>query len=285
MANLGVVTSLVGPGDLVIGDHLNHASLIDACRLSEAAFRVYPHRDVERLEEALQARQGKYRRTLIVTEGVFSMDGDVAPLPDLVKVACRHEAWLLVDDAHATGCLGKQGRGTLEHFGLPPDGILQMGTLSKALGSLGGFLAGPRVVIDYLKNKARSFIYTTALAPACAAAALEALRVVEEEPLWRNRLAKNMEIWVKGLQVLGLELISSGESPIIPIRIGSIQETVSFAQELFKRGVFAPAIRPPTVPADSPRIRTSLNALHTEEDLQNALDAFACKSKTLKLPI
>lgn len=271
MANLGVVTALVGPGDLVIGDHLNHASLVDACRLSRATFRVYPHRDVERLDSALKGRSGKFRRLLVVTEGVFSMDGDIAPLPEIVEVARRYGAWLLVDDAHATGVLGPNGRGSLEHFGLSSDGILQMGTLSKALGSLGGFLAGPRPVIELLKNKARSFIYTTALPAASCAAALASLRVMEHEPMWRRRLWKNVTKWSAALRQMGLELISA-ESPIIPIRVGLPKETMNLSRALFKSGVYAPGIRPPTVPVGSARIRTSLTALHTEEDVDVALD-------------
>ena len=273
MANLGIIPSLVGPGDLVIGDHLNHASLIDACRLSRAAFRVYPHRDVEQLESALKNRSGRYRRILIVTEGVFSMEGDIAPLPAIVEIARRYGADLLVDDAHATGVLGPSGRGTLEHFGISPDGILQMGTLSKALGSLGGYMAGPRVVVEFLQNKARPFIYTTALPPASTAAALEAVQIIQEEPVWRARLWSNVQRWVSGLaHQSGMRLVSD-ESPIVPIHIGDTQETMQKAQALFDRGVYAPGIRPPTVPAGSARIRTSITAAHSESDLEAALVA------------
>ncbi|MBI3616281.1 MAG: 8-amino-7-oxononanoate synthase [Candidatus Omnitrophica bacterium] len=279
MANLGIIQALVGPGDLVIGDHLNHASLVDASRLSRAAFRVYPHRDLDRLESALKHRAGRYRRVLIVTEGVFSMDGDLAPLPGIAELTRRYNAWLLIDDAHATGVFGAQGRGTLEHFGIPPEGqspfegILQMGTLSKALGSQGGYLAGPRVVVDYLRNKARSFIYTTALAPASAAAALEALNLIEEEPVLRAGLWNNVREWVSALDEMGCDLISRA-SPIVPIRIGSSEEAVALAQRLFEAGIYAPAIRPPTVPAGSARIRTSLTALHTQADSKSAIFSF-----------
>lgn len=273
MAALGIVTALLGPEDLVIGDRLNHASLIDACRLSGAVFRVYPHGDAGRLEEALKRRRGRYRRVLVVTEGLFSMDGDLPPLPEIAVAARKHDAWLLVDDAHATGVFGAQGRGSLEHFGIPADGILQMGTLSKALGSVGGYLAGPRAVIEFLKNKARSFIYTTAAPPATAAAALEALRVIEEEPVWRNRLWENVHTWTAGLKALGVELVSD-VSPIVPVRSGSNRETVALAQALFEQGVYAPGIRPPTVPEGSARIRTSLTALHTKQELNKGLEAF-----------
>ncbi len=279
MANLGIVSTLVGPGDLILSDHLNHASLIDACRLSRALLRVYPHKDLERLERALKHRAGKFRRVLILTEGLFSMDGDIAPLPGILELARHHGAWLLIDEAHATGVLGGKGRGSLEHFGISSAGssgeapILQMGTLSKALGSLGGFLAGPRVVIELLKNKARPFIYATALPPASAAAALEALRVVEEEPIWRDRLWQNVRRWIAGLRELGLDLVSE-ESPIVSVRIGGNQETMKTAQALLEAGIYAPGIRPPTVPAGSARIRTSLTALHTEQDLEEAIKFF-----------
>ncbi len=273
MANLGIVTSLVGPGDLVIGDHLNHASLVDACRLSRATFRVYPHRDADRLKEALDHRRGRYRRVLIVTEGLFSMDGDLAPLPEIAALARRTGAWLLVDDAHGTGVLGAHGRGSLEYLGVSPEGILQMGTLSKALGSVGGFLAGPRVIVDYLKNKARSFIYTTALPPGCAAAACEALRVIQEEPVWRQRLEENVRQWTDGLKKAGWQLVSDS-SQIVPIHVGEVEETMRLSLALFEAGIYAPGIRPPTVPAGSARIRTSLTALHTPADLQEALFVF-----------
>ncbi len=273
MANLGIITSLVGPRDLVIGDAFNHASLIDACRLSKATFRVYTHADAEQLEQALKNRLQHYRRVLVVTEGLFSMDGDIAPLPHLVEVAHRYGAWLLVDDAHATGVLGPQGRGSLDHFGIPPDGILQMGTLSKALGSLGGFVAGPKVVIELLRNKARSFIYTTALPPASTAAALTALRVIEEEPHWRAQLWQNVDRWTAGLTRMNLNPISH-QSPIVPIRVGGNEEVMALAQALLELGVFAPGIRPPTVPKGASRIRTSVTALHTPEDLDKALAAF-----------
>lgn len=280
MANLGIVTTLLSPGDLILGDRLNHASIIDACRLSGASFRVYPHRDVERLEAALKHRRSDYHRVLIVTEGLFSMDGDIAPLAGIADVARRYEALLLVDDAHATGVLGKEGRGSLEHANVSPDGILQMGTLSKALGSLGGFVAGPVGVIELLKNKARSFIYTTASPPACVAAARAALDIIGRQPQLRENLWKNVRCWTQGLRELGFESVSA-ESPIVPIRVGENEEVLKFSQALFEAGVYAPGIRPPTVPAGSSRIRTSVTALHTENDLNAALNAF--KSVTVRV--
>ena len=279
MANLGIITALTGPGDLVIGDRLNHASLVDACRASGAAFRIYPHADAGRLEEVLRQRRSRYRRMLVATEGVFSMDGDLAPLPQIAEAARRHEAWLLVDDAHATGFFGASGRGSLEHFGVPAEGILQMGTLSKGLGSLGGFIAGPRAVMDLIRNKARTFLFTTSLPPSCVAAAREALRVIQEEPVWRHRLWENVRRWISGLDELRYELMSR-QSPIVPVRIGANRETMQLARTLEEAGVYAPGIRPPTVPEGSARIRTSITALHTEKDLKLALDAFrAVRSK------
>ena len=273
MANLGIVTSLVGPRDLVLCDRLNHASLIDACRLSGATFRVYPHKDAQRLQEILQRRRAAFRRVLVITEGLFSMDGDIAPLAQIAQLTRRHEAWLLIDDAHATGVLGENGRGSLEHFRIPADGILQMGTLSKALGSLGGFLAGPKVVIEWIKNRARSFIFTMALPPACTAGGLAALRLIEKDTSLRRRLGENTGIWISGLTQAGYKLLSR-ESQIVPIAVGEIKETLGLSEALFEAGVYAPAIRPPTVPAGSCRIRTSLTSLHTEEDLKTALTAF-----------
>ncbi len=273
LANIGIITALVGRGDLVMCDRLSHASLIDGCRLSDAALRVYPHAGAGRLDEALRQRRRRYRRLLVVTEGVFSMDGDIAPLPQIAAVTRRHGGWLLLDDAHGTGVLGAGGRGTLEHFGLAPEGILQMGTLSKALGSLGGYLAGPRAVVETLVNRARSFIYTTAPAPANAAAALAALRVIRREPQRLDRLRQGARLWAAGLRQAGWEILSD-QSPIVPVRIGSVRRTMEAAQRLLERGVYAPGIRPPTVPAGSARIRTSITALHSEEDLSEALKAF-----------
>lgn len=273
MAGLGIITALAGPEDLVVGDRLNHASLIDACRLSGAALRVYPHSDADRLEEVLKERRGRYRRALVVTEGVFSMDGDLPPLPRIAEITRRHDAWLLVDDAHGTGVFGEEGRGSLEHFGMETQEILQMGTLSKALGSQGGYLAGPRAAVELLRNRARSFIYTTAPAPACSAAALAALQVVRREPDLRRQLWENVRRWTSGLEGLGCKLISKS-SPIVPVRVGANRETMALAKALEEAGVYAPAIRPPTVPEGSARIRTSLTSLHTAGDLEEALGAF-----------
>lgn len=278
MANLGVITALVGRGDLVVCDRLAHASLVDGCRLSGADLRVYPHADPAGLDEALRGRRGRYRRLLVVTEGVFSMDGDIAPAPELLEMARRHDGWFLLDDAHGTGVLGENGRGTLEHFGMRTEEVVQAGTLSKALGSLGGYVAGPRAVIETLVNRARSFIYTTAPSPADAAAALAALRVVQREPERRRRLWANTRRWTEGLRRAGWGLVAN-MSPIVPVRVGPNRETMTLSRALLERGVYAPGIRPPTVPAGSARIRTSITAQHTEEDLEQALQAFGGNPK------
>ena len=270
MANLGVIASLVGPGDLILTDRLCHASLIDACRLSRAKLWVYPHLDLERAE-ALLKRRRRVRRTLVVTESVFSMDGDLAPLPHFLNLCRAYDAWLLVDDAHGTGVLGATGRGALEHFGMTPqEGLIQMGTLSKALGSLGGFIAGSETLIDYLYNKARSFIYTTGLAPAAAAAAQAAIRIVQEEPQRRQALWDRVTQWTEGLTRVGLPLVSRG-TPIVPILLGDTDRTMAVARALQAAGIYAPGIRPPTVPKGQARIRTTVMATHVAHELDEAV--------------
>ncbi len=278
-ANLGIIPSLVGQSDLILADRDCHASLIDGCRASGARFRVYRRDRLDHLRTLLK-RRSQTGRALIVTDSVFSMEGDLAPLPDLAALADQHDALLLVDDAHATGVFGARGTGSSEHWNLRDRPIIQMGTLSKALGALGGFVAGPKVLIDYLVNRARTFIYTTALPPAIAAASLEAIRVLEDEPERRERLWANRHIWHDGVRKLGFDTLGS-VSPIIPLRIGSDARAVQMALALVEEGVFAPAIRPPTVPAGTARLRTSLLATHTPEDLGLALSALERVAKQL----
>src|SRR3990167_2959750 len=240
MANVGTVTALVGKGDIVIGDRLNHASLIDGCRLSGADFRVYAHKDVEGLDGVLR-RSSQYRKRLIVTDGVFSMDGDLAPLPHIVELAKRYKAILMVDDAHGTGVLGKKGKGTLEHYGLEGGVDVQMGTLSKALGGIGGFVTGSKTLIDYLRNKSRPFIYTTALPVAACAAAREALKIIEGEPSRREALWRNVRCLKEGLIRLrrkGFKGLNEVESPIFPIVVGDAKETVALSRSLFEKGLW-----------------------------------------------
>jgi 8-amino-7-oxononanoate synthase len=281
LANLGIIPALVGRGDAIFADRDDHASLIEGCRTSGARLRVYRRDRLDRLD-ALLARSPRAGATLIVTESVFSMEGDLAPLPDLADLADRYGALLMVDDAHATGVLGARGRGSSEHWGLQDRPIIQMGTLSKALGALGGFVAGPKTLIDYLVNRARTFIYTTALPAAIAAAALEAIRILEEDPEPLSRLRANHRTWHDGVQALGFDTFHSA-SPIVPLRIGADGPAVEAAAALAAAGVYAPAIRPPTVPAGTARIRTSILATHTAEDLALALSAVERVAARLRL--
>jgi 8-amino-7-oxononanoate synthase len=281
-ANVGVLPSLVGRGDLILADRDCHASLIDGCRASGARFRVYRRDRLDQLRTLLTRRPAD-GRVLIVTDSVFSMEGDLAPLPDLAALAERHDALLLVDDAHATGVLGPRGTGSSEHWNLRDRPIIQMGTLSKALGALGGFVAGPRVLIDYVLNRARTFIYTTALPAGIAAAALEAIRVLNDEPDRRERLWANTRQWRDGVRALGFDTLGSA-SPIIPLRIGNDSLALRVATALADDGVYAPAIRPPTVPAGTARLRTSVLATHTPDDLALALSAVERVAARLGVP-
>jgi len=271
MANLGILPCLIPSEGLVVADRLCHASLIDGCRMSAGRFRVYEHGDLDQLERLLVKKPAN-QPTLIVTDGVFSMDGDIAPLPRLIELAERYGALVFVDDAHATGVIGKEGRGTLEHFGLKPGSAIQMGTLGKALGCFGAYVSGSRVLIDFLINKAKTFIYTTALPPAVTAAALAGFDVLEEEPQLRERLWRNRNYYADGLKSLGFDILKS-ETPIIPIMIGDDRLAMIISQRLLEAGVFAPAIRPPTVPKGTSRIRTTIMASHTREDIDHVLES------------
>ena len=270
LANLGTLSALVGPRDLVAVDRLAHASLIDACRASRATLRVFPHNDAAALSRLLTRRAG---RRLVVTEGVFSMDGDRAPLAALLDAVQQHEASLYVDDAHGACVLGETGRGSPEEAGVPHEALLYMGTLGKALGAQGGFVAGPKPLIELLQNRARTFIYATALAVPVAAAALEALRIVREDPSPRAMLRRNIEHLHARLTILPKAELMPSEarqmgfpaSHIIPVVVGSARRARELSAELLERGILAPAIRPPTVPEGTARIRLSVSALHTDE--------------------
>jgi len=272
-ANLGVISTLMNAGDVIFSDELNHASIIDGCRLSRAKVCVYPHRDVDALAKML-ATHRSYKRKMIVTDGVFSMDGDIAPLPDIVELAHRHGALVMLDDAHGTAVLGRDGRGTASMFGLESEIDIQMGTLSKALGGFGAFVAGRRVLRDYLVNRCRSFIYTTALPPSVLASSLAALQIVDDEPWRRENLLANAEFLAKGLQSLGYDTLGS-TTHIIPVILGDAERAVQMSHMLLEYGVFAHGIRPPTVPEGMSRIRVALMATHTRKDLVQVLDAFA----------
>ncbi len=271
-ANTGIIPAVAGAGDVIVSDSLNHASIIDGCRLSKAQVHVYRHRDVDHAESLLK-KSFHARRRLIVTDGVFSMDGDIAPLPELASLAKQYDAILMVDDAHATGVLGKGGRGIAEHFGLTGQIHIQMGTLGKALGSFGAYAAGKKELIDYLVNSSRSFIFSTALPPAVCAASIAAFDIVEREPELRERLWTNRERFAKGLIELGIA-IGASESPIVPVMIGESRKALAAAEKLFENGIYATAIRPPTVQEGAARIRATVTAAHSGDHIDRAVEIF-----------
>ncbi|CAB3394299.1 8-amino-7-oxononanoate synthase (pimeloyl-CoA-dependent) [Kyrpidia spormannii] len=274
MANVALATTLAGEQDVIFSDEWNHASIIDGCRLSRARVSVYRHADPGDLESKIIAA-GPARRRLIYTDGVFSMDGDVAPLPGLLEVAGKYDAFVVVDDAHAGGVLGKRGRGTMEYYGLSPaPRIIQMGTLSKAAGVEGAYVAGAKAVIDYLINRARPFIFSTAPSPAAVGAALAAVEIMEQEQWRRDHLRALASRLRTGLRERGWR-VPEGSTPIIPVIIGEVGETLRLAARLDDAGIFAPAIRPPTVPPESCRIRLTVTAAHRMEDVDRILAVFA----------
>jgi len=272
-ANLGLIPTLAEDRDIIYADRLCHASLIDAARLCTIPLRVYRHRDHAHLAGLLQRRRPP-RPALVITDGVFSMDGDLAPLPELCEAAEQSGAILVVDDAHGTGVMGTTGRGTVEHYGLEGRALVQMGTLSKGLGGMGGFVAGSRDVIEYLVNRARAFIYTTALPPAMAAAAVAALDVIEAEPERRARLWHLRDRLHEGVRRIGFDTLDS-RSPIIPLLVGDADLALSLSDHLLAHGIYAPAIRPPTVPSGSSRIRLSVTTGHTTAQIDYVLEALA----------
>jgi len=270
LANLGVLTALARPGDVIFSDALNHASIIDGCRLSGARTEVYRHGDVDHLAELLAANPA--RRRLIVSETVFSMDGDIAPLPALLELARAHDAVLVLDEAHATGVLGPNGEGALARFGLDPEGIVIVGTLSKALASAGGFVAASSTVIDYLLNRSRPFIFNTALPPASVGAALTALDIVAAEPERRTGLDTLAKRLREGLVAAGYPP-SDSETAIVPLLLGSADAALAVERRLREADILSRAIRPPTVPEGTARIRFNLIATHTTEDVDRVLAA------------
>jgi len=270
-ANAGTVAALAGPGDVVFTDRNNHASLLDGCRLSRADVRPYPHADWQELKRLL-CRRTNYRRRLIVTDSLFSMDGDFAPLVELVDLAERYEAMLMVDEAHATGVFGPGGRGLVEQLGVQSRVPVRVGTLSKALGGVGGFVAGSRTLVDWLVNRARPYIYSTAAPAALAAAALVAIEIVEQEPHRRTTLLDRAAWLREQLAARGWN-IGRSSSQIIPIVVGEPERAVSLAAKLREQGIFVPAIRPPTVPKGESCLRVSLNFAHSEEAVGQLLAA------------
>jgi glycine C-acetyltransferase len=278
-ANLGVLQSLVKEGDVIISDELNHASIIDGIRLSKAERSIFKHRDMDDLERHLEKHRDK-RVKLVVTDGVFSMDGDIAPLPAIVERAERFAALVMVDDAHASGVLGKNGRGSVNHFGLDGRVDLQMGTLSKAIGVLGGYVAGAQPVRDFLIHRARPFLFSTSHPPGVAAACIAAIDVLLAEPERIERLWKNTARFKDGLKRLGFETGAS-ETPITPVIVGKGSVAMDFSDRLFKLGVFAQGIGFPTVAEGRARIRTIVTSVHSDAQLDRALEAFASAGKEL----
>ena len=273
-ANAGTVAAILKKGDIIISDELNHASIIDGCRLSRADIRVFPHKDVAAAEKLLQEAQSQPGHKLLISDGVFSMEGDIAPLPRLCDVAERYGAIMMVDDAHASGVLGRNGRGTIDHHGVHGRVHIQVGTLSKAIGSLGGYVCGSRDLIEFLYHRARPFLFSTSHPPSVTATCMAAFDVLEEEPERIARLWENTRFIKKGLQGLGFNTGMS-ETPITPVIVGAAKLAHALSRRLFEEGVFAQGIGFPTVPEGKARVRTIVTATHTPEELQQALDVFA----------
>jgi glycine C-acetyltransferase len=280
-ANVGVIPTLAGEGDAVFSDELNHASLIDGCRLARTATRVYRHCNIGHLEELLETTPARHR--LIVTDSIFSMDGDAAPLREICDLARRFEAIVMVDEAHATGVVGENGAGLSELLGVARQVQVQMGTLGKALGTFGAYIAGSRAFIDYLTNTVRTFIFTTALPPPTVAAAAVALDIVEREPYRRAALQRNALLLRDGLRHAGYE-VPGHDGHIVPVMIGDSGATMQTAEELLRAGILARGIRPPTVPQGTARIRATVMATHTSRDIEEAIAAFAAVRESLEFP-
>ncbi|HWP99350.1 MAG TPA: glycine C-acetyltransferase [Vicinamibacterales bacterium] len=280
-ANAGTVAAILGRDDVIVSDELNHASIIDGSRLSRATIRIFPHRDVEAARRILQELPAGQRK-LLITDGVFSMDGDLGPLPELCALAEEYGCIMMVDDAHASGVFGRNGRGTIDHFGVHGRVHIQVGTLSKAIGALGGYVAGSRALIEFLHHRARPFLFSTSHPPAVTAACLAAIDVLLEEPQLIDRLWENTRFFKEGLRRLGFDTGAS-ESPITPVIVGDGALAMKLSDRLFEEGVFAQGIAYPTVPRGKARVRTIVTATHTREDLQYALDAFARVGRELGL--
>jgi glycine C-acetyltransferase len=278
-ANAGTVSALLSKEDVIISDELNHASIIDGCRLSRAAIKVFQHKDVDGARRILRDLPASQRK-LLITDGVFSMDGDLGPLPDLCALAEEYGAIMMVDDAHASGVFGRNGRGTVDHFGMHGRVDIQVGTLSKAVGALGGYVAGTRALIDFLHHRGRPFLFSTSHPPSVTATCLAALDVLLEEPEIIERLWDNTRFFKAGLTALGFNTGMS-ESPITPVIVGDGALAMKLSDQLFDNGVFAQGIAFPTVARDKARVRTIVTATHTREDLQFALDTFGRVGKAL----
>jgi glycine C-acetyltransferase len=280
-ANAGTVAALLGRDDTIVSDELNHASIIDGARLSRATIQVFPHRDVAAARRILEERP-RTGRTLVVSDGVFSMDGDLGALPGLCDLCDEFGCIMLVDDAHASGVFGESGRGTVDHFGLHGRVDVQVGTLSKAIGVLGGYVAGSQTLITFLHQRARPFLFSTSHPPAVTAACIAALDVLESEPQWMAQLWSNTTFFKEGLRGLGFD-IGHSDSPITPVMVGDAAKALQFSDRLFEKGVFALGIGFPTVPEGKARLRTIVTATHTQDELTFALERFANVGRELGL--
>ena len=281
-ANAGTVAAILGPEDHIISDELNHASIIDGCRLSRAKIHVFPHKDTLAAENILTELDRAAGRKLLISDGVFSMDGDIGPLPGLTAAAEKHGAIMMVDDAHSSGVLGRNGRGTIDHFGLHGRVQVQVGTLSKAIGVLGGYVCGSRDLIEFLYHRARPFLFSTSHPPAVAAACLAAFDVLEQEPERIQNLWNNTKYFKAGLTSSGFDTGMS-ETPITPVMVGEPKLAHELSRLLFEEGVLATGIGFPTVPKGKARVRTIVTATHTQEELDRALEAFRRIGKRLGL--
>ncbi|HWX93589.1 MAG TPA: glycine C-acetyltransferase [Terriglobales bacterium] len=286
-ANAGTVSAVLGKEDFIVSDELNHASIIDGCRLSRAKILVFRHKDLAHAEEQLASVKNLAGRKLLITDGVFSMDGDIGPLPGLCDLAEKYGAIMMVDDAHASGVLGRNGRGTVDHFQQHGRVDIQVGTLSKAIGALGGYVCGTSDLIDYLYHRARPFLFSTSHPPAVAATCIAAFDVLEQEPERIEKLWENTRFWKKELGLLGFDIggrtTPASETPITPILIGDGGRTMEFSRELFKEGVLGSGIAFPTVPEGKARVRTIMTATHTREQLQRALEVLKRVGKRMGL--
>jgi len=286
-ANAGTVSAILGKDDFIISDELDHASIIDGCRLSRAKILVFRHKDIAHAEEQLASVKNLPGRKLLITDGVFSMDGDIGPLPALCDLADKYGALMMVDDAHASGVLGRNGRGTIDHFGVHGRVDIQVGTLSKAIGALGGYVCGTRDLIDFLYHRGRPFLFSTSHPPSVAATCIAAFDVLENEPQLMEQLWANTRLWKKELGLLGFDIggktTPASETPITPIIIGDGRLTMEFSRELFKEGVLGTGIAFPTVPEGKARIRTIMTATHTDDELQRALEVLGRVGKRMRI--
>jgi glycine C-acetyltransferase len=283
-ANAGTVAAVLTPEDHIISDELNHASIIDGCRLSRAKIRVFPHKDAGAAERILAELDSEPGRKLLITDGVFSMDGDIAPLPALAEAAGRHGAIMMIDDAHSSGVLGRNGRGTVDHFGLHGKVDIQVGTLSKAIGVLGGYVCGSRALIEYLYHRARPFLFSTSHPPAVVGACLAAFDILEQEPERIERLWDNTRYFKQALRAEGFETGAS-ETPITPVMVGESKAAHEFSAALFDEGLFATGIGYPTVPKGKARIRTIVTAAHSRAHLDRAIEILVRVGKRMGIQV